>query len=73
MIHCRELQMTETTDSRVLMICEKCKYEEMETEANLAILRRLPPVHESLEDDTMLCPFCLGNMYRKDSYHFKKR
>lgn len=55
------------------MICEKCKYEEMETEANLAILRRLPPVHESPEDDTILCPFCLGNMYRKDSYHFKKR
>ena len=45
----------------------------METETNLAILRRLPPALESPEDDTMFYPFCLGNMYRKDSYHFKKK
>lgn len=65
--------MAENNDNRVLMICENCKYEEFETEENLAFLRKLPPVHESAEDDTMLCPFCLGNMYRKNSYHLNKK
>ena len=65
--------MTENTDGRVLMVCEICKHEEFETEENLAFLRKLPPALESAEDDTMLCPFCLGNMYRKNSYHLIKK
>ena len=65
--------MTENTDGRVLMICENCKYEEFETEENLAFLRKRPHVHESAEDDTMLFPFCLGNMYRKKFISFNQK
>ena len=64
--------MTDSTDNRVLMKCIKCGYEEMETEENLAFLRSLPPSNDSPEDDHMLCPFCLNDMYRKNSYHFNK-
>ena len=62
--------MTDHTDNLVLMKCEKCNYLEKISEEELAILRRLPPLDD---EDHMLCPFCLHDMYRIDSPRFIKK
>ena len=63
--------MTENTEKNVLMKCEKCGYEEEVPQEDLDLHRYLDDDPEHYEDH-LLCPFCLSNMYRKDSYHFKK-
>ena len=61
--------MTDITDKNVLMKCENCGYEELVPLSELEELRALPPISD---EDHILCPFCLHDMYRKDSSHFNK-
>ena len=65
--HWKEKQMTETTGNTVLMKCEYCGYEEYLPLSDLLLLRELQPFDP---EDHVLCPFCLHDMYRKDSHHF---
>ena len=51
------------------MKCENCGYEELVPLSELEELRALPPISD---EDHILCPFCLHDMYRKDSSHFNK-
>lgn len=62
--------MTENTDNRVLMRCENCGYLEYVPETDLALLRDLS--QDKDEEDHLLCPFCLNDMYRADSSRFSK-
>lgn len=61
--------MTDTTGKRVLMKCEKCGYLEYISEEELQLISDLSP-HD--DEDHMLCPFCLNDMYREDSPRFQK-
>ena len=61
--------MTDNTDNNVLMKCVNCGYEELVPLSDLELLRDLPPISN---EDHLLCPFCLHDMYRKDSPRFKK-
>mgnify|MGYP000478331214 CR=1 FL=1 len=80
--------MTDTTGKRVLMKCEKCGKNEatmyyketvngVTREMHLCpecaqkenLISDLPP-HD--DEDHMLCPFCLNDMYREDSPRFQK-
>lgn len=61
--------MTDTTGKRVLMKCEKCGYLEYISEEELKLISDLPPRDD---EDHMLCPFCLNDMYREDSPRFQK-
>lgn len=61
--------MTECTDKNVLMRCERCGYLEYVPEKELQLIAELPP-HD--EEDHILCPFCLNDMYRADSPRFQK-
>jgi len=51
------------------MKCVNCGYEELVPLSDLELLRDLPPISD---EDHLLCPFCLHDMYRKDSPRFKK-
>ena len=51
------------------MKCEKCGYLEYISEEELKLISDLPP-HD--DEDHMLCPFCLNDMYREDSPRFQK-
>lgn len=51
------------------MKCEVCGYEEYVEEAELALLRHLPP---ATKEDKMVCPVCLNQMYRASSFRFYK-
>ena len=62
--------MTEHTDKNVLMKCVKCGYQEYLPEEDLRTLRELYNMKPE-DEDTVLCPFCLNNMYRVDSLIFK--
>ena len=53
----------------VLMKCEVCDYSEVVEEAMLERIRDLPPL---LDEDRILCPFCLNYMYRSNSPRFTK-
>ena len=61
--------MTDNIENSVLMKCEKCGFEEKVPQSDIDLLREfsLPD-----EEDHLLCPFCLNDMFRKDSYHFIK-
>ena len=59
--------MTENIDKNVLMKCEKCGYEEKVPLSDILLLRELSA---PFEEDHLLCPFCLNDMFRKDSHHF---
>ena len=63
--------MTETTEKSVLMKCVKCGYQEYLPEEDLRTLRDLYDMKPE-DEDTVLCPFCLHDMYRVDSPVFKK-
>ena len=52
------------------MKCENCDYEELVPLSDLEILRELPPFSD---EDHLLCPLCLHDMYRKDSPRFSER
>ncbi|MBE6109779.1 MAG: hypothetical protein E7194_05105 [Erysipelotrichaceae bacterium] len=60
--------MTEPTEKTVLMKCIKCGYTEEVPLSDLLQLRRIFHLNGP-EEDTVLCPFCLHDMYRvnKDS------
>ncbi len=62
--------MTDNTDKNVLMKCENCGYEELVPLSDLEILRELPPFSD---EDHLLCPLCLHDMYRKDSPRFSNK
>ncbi len=62
--------MTDNTEKTVLMKCERCGYEEEVPQKDLDLLRSVDKDPEHCEDH-LLCPFCLSDMYRKDSYHFR--
>ena len=51
------------------MKCEACDYSEVVEEAMLERIRDLPPL---LDEDRILCPFCLNYMYRSNSPRFTK-
>ena len=61
--------MIDNTDKNVLMRCPICAYLEEVPQETLTMLRNLPP--ES-DEDKILCPYCLNDMYRADSDRFKK-
>jgi hypothetical protein len=54
-----------------LMKCIKCGYTENVPLEDLLTLRQLYHLKTD-EDDSVLCPFCLHDMYRIDSEHFRK-
>ena len=62
--------MIENIEKTVLMKCEVCGYQEEVPIATLERLRDLPPVSDEYK---ILCPFCLNDMYKKESDHFKKK
>lgn len=70
-IHWKELKMTEHTDKTVLMKCIKCGYTEDVPLSDLLTLRELYDL-KGPEDDSVLCPFCLHDMYPVSSDHFTK-
>ena len=70
-IRWKEYQMTEATDKSVLMICEKCGYKENVPWSDLLRIRELYNLKED-DEDHVLCPLCLHDMYPADSDHFKK-
>ena len=63
--------MTETTEKSVLMKCVKCGYQESLPAEDLRTLRQLYNMKPE-DEDTVLCPFCLHDMYRIDSPVFKQ-
>ena len=63
--------MTENTDKTVLMKCAKCGYQEYLPEEDLRTLRNMYKMKPE-DEDTVLCPFCLNDMYRTDSPIFKQ-
>lgn len=63
--------MTEPTDKAVLMKCIKCGYTENVPLKDLLQLREIYDL-KGPEEDSVLCPFCLHDMYPVDSEHFKK-
>lgn len=62
--------MTDTTEKYALMKCENCGYEEKLPESELDSMRDF--FNSYNEEDHVLCPFCLHDMYRKDSKHFRQ-
>ncbi|MDO4499956.1 MAG: hypothetical protein Q4B60_01650 [Erysipelotrichaceae bacterium] len=52
------------------MKCVACGYKEVTDEETLKRMRELPPY---IEEDRMLCPFCLEYMYRADSDRFNNK
>ena len=60
-------QMVDNIEKSVLMKCENC--EELVPLSDLEILRSLSTPDDI--EDHLLCPFCIHDMYRKDSFHFK--
>ena len=63
--------MTENTDKNVLMRCVYCGYQEYLPENDLLLLREIYHLKPS-DEDTVLCQFCLHDMYRTDSDRFNK-
>ena len=62
-------QMTDNIEKCVLMKCEKCGYEEKVLLSDIELHREFSSTDE---EDHLLCPFCLNDMFRKDSHHFIK-
>ncbi len=60
--------MIEIIDKTVLMKCETCGYEEEVPLADIELLREFSA---PFEEDHLLCPLCLNDMFKKDSRHFK--
>ena len=52
------------------MKCEKCGYTENVPLKDILFLRKFSDPGDN--EDHILCPVCLGDMYRLDSDHFKK-
>jgi DNA-directed RNA polymerase subunit M/transcription elongation factor TFIIS len=57
--------MIEVTDNLVLMKCRKCGYEELVPQDDLDKIRVFTKVEP--KDDHILCPFCLNDMFRKQT------
>ncbi len=64
--------MTDNTDKSVLMKCIKCEYQEYLPEKDLLTLRKMYNLKDT-DEDTVLCPFCLSDMYRIDSPALNKQ
>jgi len=64
--------MTETTDNSVLMKCINYGHQEYLPEKDLLLLREVYNLKPEYED-TVLCRFCLHDMYRIDSDRFRKQ
>ena len=58
--------MIENKDRNVLMRCVYCGYQEYLPEKDLLLLREIYHLKPS-DEDTVLCQFCLHDMYRSDS------
>ena len=61
--------MTDNIEKNVLMKCEHCGYEEFVPLSDLEMLRLFSEPDDI--EDHLLCPFCIHDMYRKDSSRFK--
>ena len=61
--------MTDNIDKTVLMKCATCGFEEKVPLKDIKLLREF---YAPFEEDHILCPLCINNMFRKDSRHFKK-
>ena len=62
--------MAESTEQTVSMKCEKCGYTENVPLKDILFLRKFSDPGDN--EDHILCPVCLGDMYRLDSDHSKK-